>query len=296
MTALSAAASAPQSRFRSGTTSVSVNVSVRAGNTPATGLTASDFVLTDNGVQQAIDSVAVEAVPIDVTLILDTSGSTAGGIGRLVTDAREIAGLLRPIDRLRLLTIDTYVHQLLPMQPAKDHAWPSRISFNGASSVYDALVAGMIAPVDVDRRHLVVAMTDGKDTTSVLNAATVRDVAGRSDAVLHVVIVDLPSAPPPVPRNWLPRRDSDLDGLQEAARRSGGQLHRPGPLLSSTVRAFEAVFDDFRQSYVLRYTPARVRPDGWHEIQVKIERRGNYTVRARKGYFGDSAGAPRRVQ
>jgi hypothetical protein len=265
---------------------VSVNVSVKAQNVPVPGLSAADFTLKDNSVQQTIDAVVVEAVPIDVTLVLDTSGSAAGAIPRLLDDVQRIVGRLRASDRFRLLTIDTYVHQLLPMQPAGRHVWPSRMPYNGASAVHDALVAGLLTPVDVDRRHLVVAMTDGIDTTSTLDADAVRRVAGRTDAVMHLVVLSGQAAPSPVPPNWLPRRDVDLDILEDAARRTGGELYPAGHLGENVVGAFDRVFEDFRSSYVLRYTPAGVTPRGWHEVEVKTTRPGRVTVRARKGYFG----------
>jgi hypothetical protein len=279
---------APQQPFKSGATGVSLNVSVRDRNRVVTGLTAADFVVTDNGVRQAIDDVRVEEVPIDVSLVLDTSGSTAGGLSSLVTDTRAIAGRLRSIDRFRVLTIDTYVYEVLPMRPPTAARWPSRLPFNGASAVYDALAAAMIAPVDVDRRHLVVAMTDGQDTISVLDAADLKDIASRSDAVLHIALVRLPSAASPVPRNWLARRDRDIRALDAIASVTGGELHGGESSGTRVVDAFDRVFADFRQSYVLRYQPQRVRPQGWHAIDVKVARQGGYTVRARRGYFGAS--------
>jgi VWFA-related protein len=279
-------AAQPRSTFRSGTTVVSVNASVKAGNVPVSGLGAADFTLKDNGVPQTIDAVVVEAVPIDVTLVLDTSGSAAGAIPRLLGDVQRIAGRLRATDRFRLLTIDTYVHQLLPMQPAGRQEWPARMPYNGASAVHDALVAGLLTPVAVDRRHLVVALTDGLDTTSTLDADAVRRVAGRSDAVLHIVVVTGQVAPPPIPPNWLPRRDLDLETLQDAARRTGGELYPAGYLGGNVVGAFDRVFEDFRSSYILRYTPARVTQRGWHDVDVKTTRPGKLTVRARRGYFG----------
>jgi hypothetical protein len=288
--ALAALVAAPaaesQSTFRSGTTVVSVNVSVKAGNVPVAGLSASDFTLKDNGILQTIDAVAVEAVPIDVTLVLDTSGSAARAIRRLLADVQTMAGRLRESDRFKLLTIDSYVHQLLPMAPAARQVWPSRMPFNGASAVHDALVAGLLTPVDVDRRHLIVALTDCIDTTSTLDADAVRRVAGRSDAVLHLVAVSGAPAPQPIPPNWLPRRDVEFDTLQEAARRTGGEFHDGRVLGANTVAAFDRVFEDFRSSYVLRYTPARVNARGWHELDVKTTRPGKVTVRARRGYFG----------
>ena len=218
-------------------TSVSVNVSVRAGNVPVTGLTAADFVVTDSGVRQTIENVSVEAVPIDVTLILDTSGSAARAIGRLIADARTIAGLLRRSIVSSLLSIDTYVNQLLPLQPAANITWPAG-SPSTAQLVDDALVAGMIAPVDIDRRHLIVALTDGVDTTSVLDAGDgPQDVASRSEAVLHIVHFALEAAAPPVPRNWLAHRDSDLKTLTDAAERTGGLFHMSGNAGDGAVAA-----------------------------------------------------------
>ena len=42
------------------------------------GLTADNFVVTNNGIRQRLESVTVARVPLSVTLVLDTSGSVAG--------------------------------------------------------------------------------------------------------------------------------------------------------------------------------------------------------------------------
>ena len=54
----------------------------------------------------------------------------------------------------------------------------------------------------------------------------------------------------------------------------------------SAFQGFKRAFDDFRSSYLLRYTPRDVSPEGWHDLEVKLLRPGRFTVRARKGYFG----------
>jgi hypothetical protein len=274
-----------QAPFRSNRTVVSVNVSVKDRNAPVPDLTAADFVLTDNGVAQTIEAVGMETFPIDLTVVLDTSGSTGSGIARLLAETEALAGRLRPSDRFRLLTIDTYVHEVVALQSAGRIAWPARIPFNGASAVHDALFAGLVTPVDVDRRHLLIALTDGIDTFSVLDATMVRDAAQRSDVLLHLVGVTFTPAQAPVPPNWLPRRSQDLDVLGDAARRTGGDLHEAGPLGPDAMRAVHAAMDDFRSSYVLRYSPG-VTSAGWHKLEVKLKRRGTFTIRARQGYFG----------
>ena len=275
----------PQTTFKSARIVVSVNVSV-TGPEPVGTFTAADFVLTDNGVKQTIDAMAIEDVPIDATVILDTSGSTAGGIRQLLGDVAAFAVQLRPSDRFRLLSIDTYVNEILPLRPAAPPVWPARIPGNGASAVYDALAVALLTPPALDRRQLIVAMTDGMDTTSAIDLASVHEVAGRSDALLHIVIVSFPPASPPVPPNWLPRRERNLEMLEQTAARTGGQLREAATLGRSVADALTAVLDEFRRGYVLRYSPVGVARGGWHTLEVKLARGGNHKVRARQGYFG----------
>jgi hypothetical protein len=51
--------------------------------------------------------------------------------------------------------------------------------------------------------------------------------------------------------------------------------------------SFLKAFEDFRTSYVVRYTLAGVPRPGWHAVTVKITRPGRlYQVRTRTGYMG----------
>jgi len=50
---------------------------------------------------------------------------------------------------------------------------------------------------------------------------------------------------------------------------------------------FLRALDEFRTSYVLRYTLQGVKRAGWHDLSVRIVKPGtNYSVRARRGYIG----------
>ena len=101
---------AQRSAFRATTSLVSVSVSVKRGNNIVANLATADFALTDNGVAQTVDAVSIETVPIDVTLFLDTSGSTAGKLDEMQHDVQSILQLLRSDDRFRLLTIGDAVN------------------------------------------------------------------------------------------------------------------------------------------------------------------------------------------
>ena len=112
--------------FRSSVQAVSVNVTVRDRNAAVGGLTAEDFDLTDNGVRQAVTAVALEAAPLDISLVLDGSGSMSGAVETLKKDVQTISAMLRPDDRLRVITFASRVSEVLPMRQRDVLAWSMR--------------------------------------------------------------------------------------------------------------------------------------------------------------------------
>ena len=175
--------------FRARTDLVAISASVKRGNAPVANLAAADFRVTDNGVAQSIDAVTIESVPLDVTLFMDTSGSTAGALDRMKKNVVSIAGMLRPDDQFRLLTIGLSVETPVPWQRAGSQITLDMKAVPGISLVYDALFVALTHTPAAGRRHLIVAMTDGQDCGSLLDGARVLDASARSEAVLHWIYV-----------------------------------------------------------------------------------------------------------
>ncbi len=281
---------ARQTTFRTTTAVVSVSVSVKQGNNVVANLKAADFTLTDNGVAQTVEAVSIESVPIDVTLFLDTSGSTSGKLDEMQHDVQTVLQLLRPGDRFRLLTIGDTVNEAVPWVAAGTKVPVTIEAVGGLSLIHDALMFGLLHRPEPGRRHLVVGMTDRRDCGSVVPASLLLDVAGRSDAVMH--LVDYRGGGGDIRyrvRGCSPQARPDGDQiLTQAAERTGGQLREQSRFFraSSIARAFTSIFDDFRQSYVLRYSPSGVKAAGWHAIAVGVPAAKNATIRARQGYYG----------
>ena len=274
--------------FKSGSDLVTVDVSVRAGGVPVSGLTAADFALTDNGVRQDLDAVAAEAVPVDVTLLVDTSGSVISNLDAFKSDMKKIVALLRPDDRVRLLTFADAMTEVFPMQPASKSLPFNKIKGGGATSLNDALVFALAYAPKPDRRHLVFLFTDGDDNASFIGPASLAELASRAEAVLHVVLVGFSGFGRGVGLGPTPPSRPGITALADAATRTGGMLYPPRTSDRDVVSSFKQVFDDFRGGYVLRYTAKGVARDGWHDIVVTVTKPAAvpYTIRARKGYFG----------
>jgi VWFA-related protein len=292
--------------FRSGVEGITVVASVRQGNKPVGGLTAADFQLTDNGVPQQISSVAAEKVPLDLTLLLDLSSSVDGPqLERLKKAVTDTADLLRPDDRIRLVAISQVLHEVFGFRSRSSPIVLDTLRAEGATSLYDGLAAMMMRPADPGRRQLVVAFTDGRDSTSIVDEKTTLEIARRSDSVVSIV-VPVAAEDAAVSRRLAQR--NTVDSLSGAGNVSVGRGQLIGPdgiptsltqLVAPTgglviplgagesiSRVFKTTLDDFRASYVLQYTADGVAADGWHELSVVVKRRGRYDIRARKGYMG----------
>lgn len=270
----------PRSVFHGGADAVSVPVSVRAVEKAVAGLKASDFELKDNGVVQSIESFSVETLPIDVTLLLDLSRSVEGPrLDRLTHSVGETALLLHADDRLRLIGMQHVLRQVFPFQPGGSKPNVESLKAYGGTSLYDGLAAAMMRAAEPDRRQLIVAYTDGQDTISILPIDTVREVAGFTDAVVQIVVPTMRG-----PRSTGMETVPGAAVLSDLATRTGGQLFRMD-IAAPITEAFKNAIDDFRTSYVLRFTPTGVTHAGWHDLNVRVTS-GTYEVRARKGYSG----------
>ena len=265
---------------------MAISASVKRNNAPVANLSTADFRLTDNDVPQSIEAVTIESVPLDVTLFMDTSGSTAGALDRMKANVLAIAKMLRPDDQFRLLTIGLSVETPVPWQRAGNPIALSMKAVPGISLIYDALFVALTHTPETGRRHLIVAMTDGEDCGSLLDGGRVLDASGRSEAVLHWIYVSNQGDFDPLSVSaWCTPGDArEIDYVAQSAARTGGDSHR-SRFGDPAVRTFAQILDEFRQSYVLRYSPNGVKAGGWHAVVVQVPAQTGLTIKARSGYF-----------
>jgi VWFA-related protein len=287
--------------FRTAADLVTIDVAVRSRNTPVAGLTAEDFDVTDNGVRQQVEMLDATSLPIDLTVVLDVSGSMMTLVGPMTRYANSVLDMLQADDRLRIIKVGTYVSRPVDFSRSTEQLTVEDINHGEMTSLYDGLAASMMRSRQPDRRHVIVALTDGFDTTSTLELSTVEDIARRTDSVLYVVRPEDPGtgAFPDLPlrantRNrWMMPRvrigvggaPDDL-GLAPLAALTGGRFDRVYATPGGLPSAVKVVLDTFRHSYVLRYHATGVTRTGWHEVAVRLPKHDGVEIRARKGYFG----------
>jgi VWFA-related protein len=266
---------APQTpTFSSRLEAVRVDVLVTEEGRPVRGLKPADFDIRDEGVAQTVDLVSFEQIPLNVVLALDVSDSVSGDrLEHLRGAGRAALERLAKADQAALVSFNSAVEvrtnltrDASQVLSALDDVRPS-----GETSLVDGSYAAMVlaqsAGADV-RRGLVIVFTDGADTISWLTPDRVLDASRRTDAVVYGVIV---------------RSRNKASFLHELAERTGGGVVEIESTKDLADR-FVAILDEFRQRYLVSYTPRGVSNGGWHRLDVRIKGR-KVAVKARAGYL-----------
>jgi VWFA-related protein len=296
----------PQRAFRSGVDLVQVDVSVMRGHAPVAGLTPGNFLLSDNGVAQDVDSVTLDRLPISVMLVLDTSGSVAGEeLAHLIDAGRQLVRTLRPGDRAGLITFSEQVRVDVSLTSEVTSVGRALdgLRGSGATSMNDAIHMAMnLRPADTSR-FVIIVFSDGADNLSWSSPVALVDEAKKAGVVIHAIeLQGDESAVPPAsadlrsegfrsvravrPTSPAVLSQGFVNGtpvLEALTLESGGRAWS-----AKSSRDLKALFtqalEEMRARYLLTYTPKGVPQDGWHTLKVSLKNaRGDVT--ARPGYF-----------
>jgi VWFA-related protein len=142
-----------------------------------------------------------------------------------------------------------------------------RIAPGGSTALFDATYAAMVMAESDVGRSLLIVFTDGADTASYLRREAVVDAARRTEVVAYGAAV-------------ASRRRPKF--LRDFVEQTGGSLLE----IESTgdlPNAFLRILEEFRQRYLLTYSPRNVAKTGWHRIDVGVKNR-RVSVKARAGY------------
>jgi VWFA-related protein len=281
------------STFAAGVEAVYVDAFVTDRKGPVTGLTASDFVLRDDGALRHVELVAVDTLPLPTLLVLDTSGSVAGEKLRQLQAAAHVLVQRLHGDQVGLLTFGNEIRFRVPFttDTAQVEAAMAGIRAAGATALYDALYAATL--VSPPRgRALLVLFTDGEDNLSWLERSEVQHALEISNTILQAVGIvpdDRPTSVPVSPANSLaivqrrPDEPTHVRRLRQLAESTGGRFWAASAP-DKIAAAFGAILDAMKSRYVLRFEPARGRQPGRHALEVTLAR-GHGVVHCRKAYF-----------
>jgi Ca-activated chloride channel homolog len=263
-------ASAQQPTFSSKLEAIRVDAFVTDRGNVLRGLQPADFEIRDNGVAQTVDLVSFQQIPLNVILALDTSASVSGErLDDLQKACRALLDRLTKDDKAALLTFSNVVllRERLTPEIARVRGTLEDVAPLGETSLVDGTHAATLLAGDDGARNLLIVFSDGLDTASWLAPERVLESARRADIVVY---------------SASSRDAEDSKFLDELGTLTGGGLIKIASTkdLSAT---FLRILEEFRNRYLLSYSPAGVAKDGWHRLEVRLKNR-RATIRARAGY------------
>ena len=249
-----------------------------------TDLKLEDFELKVEGQTKQISDLSHAETPVRMVLLFDNSMS--------LREAREfekqaamkfLRRVLRPIDQTAIYSIYTYPVLAQPFTNDVNLLVRTIEHFpvpeDGATALFDTMVkaADMLRPYE--GRKVMVIVSDGADTVSELQDFD--NVLQRMlTADCQIYAVQTGQSESANLYNLAAYRR-----LQEFTAQTGGAVYVPRGT-NDLDKAFDQIAADLSQQYVLSYYPSDDKRDGrFRTISIKINKRPNLRVRARKGYY-----------
>jgi Ca-activated chloride channel homolog len=308
-------------RFRTGVELINVTATVSdSSGRFVPGLAADDFAVYEDDQPVSVTHFSAERVPVSLGVALDTSGSMAGDKIQAAQSALD-RFLYDLLDRQDEVFLYRFSNDAVLLQGwTTDRQLLSRalgrIAVNGGTAMYDAVADAIpLAQRGVNRKKALLVVSDGNDTSSRTGIREVKQMIRESEVLVYALGIDGESQPtfrprtpipipfpfpprggrggrpgwpqPPTGGGW-PRSGTPGDdrvnvvALRDMTDDSGGRteiLRDARDLNPATAN----IADELSKQYYLGY-PAAAKKDGrWHSIRVEV-RRGNYRVRARRGY------------
>lgn len=286
-TCVAAAATTDAQRFRGGVDLVSLTVTVMEGTRYITDLEETEFEVFEDGVKQPLTFFTRLQQPIALSVLLDTSASMEGKLGTAQEAAVGFARRLRKNDAMEVIEFDSQVNIVQPFTSdvaALVKAIQST-TVNGSTSLYNAIYIALknlkrirAKAADEIRREAIVVLSDGDDTSSLIEYEEVLDLAKRSETAIYAVGLRQ--------GNEGRREFKEAEFvLRQLSQETGGRAFFPTSP-TELPRIYEQIADELSSQYALAYASKNQQRNGaWRRITVRVARTG-LTARTRQGYFG----------
>ncbi len=255
-------------------------LTVTEGPRRVTGLDKSAFSLKEDGIPREVHRLDAGEVPLQIALLLDTSGSMRESLPVVQEAAVYFLQTLRPADRVTLVPFNVDIHHISQLtndrQPLVQAIRSTQA--RGATKLYDALLYAMKLLADKEGRKAIVAFSDGQDTGLSASLDLVQSAAARYGFPIYTIGAGAGL------------RSDDLRRiLLQIAEINGGRTYyvkEPGELRT----AFEEVGEELRSAYVLNYYTTVPHDGRWHDVSIQAAN-PRYRVHTRRGFYARTGGA-----
>ncbi len=278
---LSAALAAQQPpTFKAGTQVVSIFATVTdAQKRLVSGLTQDDFSVFDNEKPQPLVYFDNSIHPINVVVMLDTSGSMTLTIDLLKQAAEQFLIRLLPEDKARVGAFNDKIQFNAQWTNNRDQLITDakNLDYGNGTRLWDAVGASLDELKGVDGRKVILIFTDGDDTESRLRLGAVMDRARAEEVMIYAIGLESQYF-----NGQQKVRTKPDSGLRKIADETGGGYFELTKA-SDLAPTFTKVAQELHSQYVIGFTPTNL-DNKVHKLAVKLKQPG-MTAQARRSYL-----------
>jgi Ca-activated chloride channel family protein len=279
---------AAQQRIRSGVELVELNVTVTDPTGKyVPGLAEGDFDVYEDGAKQKLTFFSATQQPISLAILLDTSASMEERMGIAQEAAIGFTRQLHKDDQAEVIDFDSQVRVLSPFTndgAALEKAIKTTTA-NGSTSLYNAVYIALkdlkkvkAASASEIRRQAIVLLSDGDDTSSLIEFDQVLDLAKRSETVIYCIGLR---------QGEIARREFKEAEfvLKQLSNETGGRAYFPTDA-RELAKIYQSIWDELSSQYTMAYSSSNPKRDGaWRRVQVHLGKQG-LSARTKLGYYG----------
>jgi Ca-activated chloride channel family protein len=285
---LGAVGLAAQQHIRVGVELVSLNVTVTDGtNKYVSGLGEDDFEVYEDGARQKLTFFSPTQQPISLAILLDTSASMEERMGIAQEAAIGFTRQLHKDDQAEVIDFDSQVRVLSPFTndgPTLEKAIKTTTA-NGSTSLYNAVYIALkdmkkikASSTSDIRRQAIVLLSDGDDTSSLIEFEEVLDLAKRSETVIYSIGLR---------QGEIARREFKEAEfvLRQLSNETGGRAYFPTDA-RELAKIYQSIWDELSSQYSMAYSSSNPKRDGaWRRVHVRLTKPG-LAARTKLGYYG----------
>ena len=275
-------------RYRAGVELVTLSVTATEGARYVTDLDEQEFEVYEDGARQAITFFSRAQQPVALAILLDTSASMEE---RLPIAQQAAIGFVRRMGRDDVIEVIDFDSQVRVLQSftsdvtALENAI-RQTAVNGSTSLYNAIYISLkelkkvrAQSAEEIRRQAIVVLSDGDDTSSLVEYDEVLDLAKRSETAIYAI--GLRQGPTAGARREFKEAEFVLNQL---ARDTGGRAFYP-TTAHDLPKIYEQISQELASQYTLAYSSRNNQRNGaWRRIVVRVLRPG-ISARTRQGYY-----------
>jgi Ca-activated chloride channel homolog len=267
-------------------------------NNPVLNLNKNDFTVFEDKVQQTINSVSYEEVPLSFGIVIDTSGSMRPKLQTVSDAARDLFKQVRSDDEcfLTQFKTETELIQGFTNDPGQLEKSLDQLFTSGGTALLDAIIAtsDYTQANGKYRRKAIIVISDGLEKNSGVKEKEVIRAIKENDVQLYLIgFLDEDKSKSFFGTSASKRAQQLLNRLADD---SGGRAFFPKGLGEIPGIAAQ-IAKDLRTQYIVSYYPSNDKQDGtYRTLQVDVRSKRKLAVRTRQGYYAPGMGTPVRNQ